>query len=530
MVPVDDDLDDGALQRLAVYQEQLADGQAAQGLPDGSLAAIQDCLERLEKDRRRLGTGQPTATDVTADRKVGRFRLLRQLGQGSYGIVFLAHDPVLQREVALKVPRLEAFLTPELRQRFLREAQAAARLEHPNIVPVHEAGESDGVCYIASAYCRGTTLAAWLKQQPSLIAPRLAAELVAALADAMQHAHDQGVLHRDLKPGNILVSGGVVSGGDPNDVAAHPSQRTTHHSPLTTRQVKITDFGLAKILEQEEESTRTGAILGTPCYMAPEQAEGRSDDVGPATDVYALGAILYELLTERPPFKGPTTLTTLEQVRSEEPMRPSRLHTQLPRDLETICLKCLRKEPGQRYASAADLAADLRRFIAGEPIRGRPASWGSRFRLWCRRPERITQAGLIMLLLGITMLAWCLSGMVLVTTGVMKVDDPGDLMRFGLRIIGAVYLPMIGSGWAVLRHRHPAALWAGIIVLLSFEAFLVWAQLTGFDVGGLYKDRQLTMFGNIMVTNAIVIVLAAFGVALYAHYYNRRQMGTSLGK
>jgi WD40 repeat protein len=308
----------------------------------------------------------PTNSPLT---HLGRFQLRRELGQGAFGIVWLAHDPQLRRDVALKVPRLEALVSPAARERFLREARAAAGLDHPNVVPVYEAGEIGSVCYIASAYCPGSTLAHWLKQRNESVPTREAALLVATLAEAVEHAHRRGVVHRDLKPSNVLL-----------ETLADPAGTGLGYVP------RITDFGLAKLqAEGEGVQTQSGAIVGTPAYMAPEQAGGHSKEVGPAADVYALGAILYELLTGRPPFLAETVLDILVQVRAAEPVPPGQLRGKLPRDLETICLKCLQKDPARRYGSAQELAEDLRRFLAGEPIQARPVGRLERLWRWCRR-------------------------------------------------------------------------------------------------------------------------------------------------
>jgi tetratricopeptide (TPR) repeat protein len=298
------------------------------------------------------------------------------------GIVYKARDTRLGRLVALKVPRAEALADSVTRTRFQTEARAAAGLDHPNLVPIYEAGEAGSVCFIASAYCPGITLAAWLKRHTEPVPAAAAAALVATLADAVHHAHIRGILHRDLKPANVMLS------------PLHPSESSTAPADLASAVPKILDFGLAKQLSAAADRssgvgpTVTGQILGTPCYMAPEQA-GSKADIGPPTDVYALGAILYEFLTLRPPFAGGSILEILEQVRSIEPVPPCRLRFRVPRDLETICMKCLRKEPGRRYASARDLADDLRRFQDGTPIRARPVGTGERLIAWCRRSPRV---------------------------------------------------------------------------------------------------------------------------------------------
>ncbi len=309
---------------------------------------------------------------------LGRFQIRRELGRGGFGVVYLAHDPRLDRAVALKVPRADALATPELRQRFFQEARAAAALDHPNLVPVYEAGEAGPVCFIASAYCPGVTLAEWLRGRAEPVPFRLAAQLLATLAGAVQHAHARGVVHRDLKPANVLLetragdgpgSGGEGPDGPPGFIP------------------RIADFGLAKLVSDSDGPgpTRSGVILGTPSYMAPEQALGQSRNVGPAADVYALGAILYELLTGRPPFRGESDLDTLRQVRDDEPVSPRWLRAGVPADLETIVQKAMAREPGRRYATASALAEDLNRFLEGRPIRARRVSSAERCWRWSKR-------------------------------------------------------------------------------------------------------------------------------------------------
>jgi len=330
--------------------------------------------------------------------QLGRFQIRRLLGQGAFGLVFLASDPHLGRAVALKVPRPEALLTGELRERFVREARAAAGLDHPNLVPVYEAGAVGPLCYIASAYCPGITLAEWLKERSELAPERQAAALVATLADAVGHAHARGVIHRDLKPSNVLLQGRGRDAAEAKSTVRDPSGTPAAATAEDDFVPRITDFGLAKLTADAPAApgdaggaeTRSGAVLGTPNYMAPEQAQGKNKEVGPAADIYALGAILYELLTGQPPLRGESLLDTLEQVRSRDPLPPRRLRPKLARDLDTICLKCLQKEPHKRYASASALSDDLRRYLAGESIQARPIGTWERSIKWARRHPALT--------------------------------------------------------------------------------------------------------------------------------------------
>ena len=308
-----------------------------------------------------------TGGDTTGDsddepqpRKVGRFAILHELGRGGLGIVYLAEDPRLGRKVAVKVPRFEVVSSPSIRRRFLREADAAARLSHPNLIALYEVGEDGAACYLASEYCDGPTLAAWLRELTAPVPISQAATLVFKLAHAVQHAHSRGVLHRDIKPSNVLLAGVEIG------VGIAPSGELLEVSP------KLTDFGMAKLLEQSSGETRTGAIIGTLAYMSPEQAEGRVDELDARTDVYALGAILYELLTGAAPFRGKTDIDTLRQLVVNEPMFPRQLRSNIPRDLESITLKCLAKRANDRYTTAHELAADLERFLAGTPTAVRP--------------------------------------------------------------------------------------------------------------------------------------------------------------
>ncbi len=312
------------------------------------------------------------------------YEVLGCLGHGGMGVVYKARQLRLNRLVALKMIAAGAHAGPERLARFQIEAEALASLQHPHIVQIYEVGECDKCPYIALEFVDGPSLDKRLAGTPQ--PPRAAAELVETLARAMHSAHQRGIVHRDLKPANILLQRG--EGRGTRDEGSGSSL-----APLA----KITDFGLAKRLE-EDSHTRPGAVMGTPAYMAPEQAEGSLRDMGPLTDVYALGAILYEMLTGRPPFSGTSALAVLQQARADEPVPPSRRQPKVPRDLDTICLKCLQKKPAQRYPSALALAEDLRRFLADEPVSARPVGAGERLVKWVRRRPALAALVLVSLL------------------------------------------------------------------------------------------------------------------------------------
>jgi TolB-like protein/Tfp pilus assembly protein PilF/tRNA A-37 threonylcarbamoyl transferase component Bud32 len=314
----------------------------------------------LDSDEAVAGVDDPGRANISPSPMLmdfGDYELLEQIGRGGQGVVFRARQKSLNRTVALKVISLGQWASEAHVKRFRREAEAAARLEHPCIVPIYEVGEREGSCYFSMKFVEGGQLDEVIRREP--MPPRRAAELIAKVARTVHYAHEHRILHRDIKPGNILLD----AKGEPH----------------------LTDFGLARLVESESTVTRTLEVLGTPSYMAPEQAEGENAAVSSATDVYGLGAVLYQLLTGQPPFAGGTTYETIKLLLDTEPRQPRLWNPKIDRDLSTICLKCLEKDPKRRYPSALALAEDLEHWLKHEPIRARRTGIFTRGKKWVRR-------------------------------------------------------------------------------------------------------------------------------------------------
>src|SRR5262245_17118725 len=314
-----------------------------------SKAGLADTLHIVIPEEVALPEGAP--------KRLGSYDLLEKIAQGGMGVVYKARHTGLDRIVALKMIRSGVLATPRDVERFQREARSAAKLHHPNVVTIHDIGEQDGQHYYTMDYVPGENLAERARTRP--FSPRQAAEITADMAAAIHYAHQQGVLHRDIKPANVILT---------------PDQ-----------QPRVLDFGLALILTDDSNLTQTGTPVGSPSYMPPEQAAGQTRRIDARSDVYSLGAMLYELLTGHAPFRAASTMETLRLVIENEVVPPRRLNPALPADLETICLKCLEKDPDRRYQTAQELGEELGRFIRDEPILARPVSQGEKVWRWCRR-------------------------------------------------------------------------------------------------------------------------------------------------
>ncbi len=397
------EIPDSVLQRMIAADENPGSAAAA----DPSVPRCLSLLQQASSGAADIGEFSERATASTSDAtsvglgrvygaatpaSIGRFRIIRRLGHGAYGIVWLGLDADLQRLAAVKVPRLLTMIDGKRRKRFLRESKAAAALDHPNIVTVYETGFDGELAFIATAYCAGGTLEDYLAKELTL-STKIAAQIALTLADAIGHAHDRGVVHRDLKPSNLFV------GADPEHALPEISSAT-----LPDR-IQIADFGLAMIQSELADATATEGIIGTPAYMAPEQARGDAAAVGPVTDIYAIGVILYRMLTGRTPLVDDDSFALLKKITVGRFVRPQLLRSELHRDLEAICLKCLALDPADRYASAKLLRADLQNHLDGRPVSARPYRFTDAWVAWMKREPVVACLAALSALLLVTVIA-----------------------------------------------------------------------------------------------------------------------------
>ncbi len=436
-------------------------------------------LDNLWLDRPAKVAG-PFSDPIGA--KVGRYVLQRVIGRGAFGIVYKAHDPDLNRPVAIKIPRPDVLLDNDRLARFESEVQACARLDHPGIVPLYEADLSRAVPYMASAYCPGPNLQQWMDEAGGSCSIDAAVAFIEKVARAVQYAHENGIIHRDLKPGNILLV--------PNDPES--SSLTT----LNDFQPRLTDFGLAQMTHGLHES-QSSLIIGTPLYMSPEQAESR-DDVGPGSDVFGLGAILYHLLTGVAPFAARNYAAVLSRLREDTPVSVAALRAEVDVDLETVCLKCLQRDPADRYLSAGELADDLLRCRNRQPILGRRLSLLQRVRRWSLQSARVNEATIS----------------IVVLAAIRLLFGPGALI-----------MALASQDVSVTRLEIAEIFLANVLFIMPNDLWTIWAARRN------HANRSPTRLYWIglgaSVVGCVLMILISMGIAPASEWY-RRSLGARI--
>ncbi|QDS86905.1 Serine/threonine-protein kinase PknB [Rosistilla ulvae] len=417
--------------------------------------------------------------------KVDRFVLEREVGRGGFGIVYQALDPNLNRFVALKIPRCDS--RDAHVSRLQREAQIIATLDHPGICRVYEAQFDSRIPYIVSQLCDGPDLREWLLDNPNRLSFEAIAELIGLLADALQYAHSQGVLHRDIKPGNVLLFPPKADNTTPSTLSFQP---------------RLTDFGLASMSSADWSNTRTSVVLGTLMYMAPECLDGAESAPAAGADIYSLGAMMYELLTGQPLMEGAQLGEFLQRISNETPELPHRIRPDTPIDLSLICSKCLRKEVDERYRSAAELSDDLQRYLDGRPVVARMPTRYERFTKWCSQPQRLRIAGLSSLWCHLLVVGWMFSQLaVIIPLGLTSQADIVQSVQDFVWSAGLVHLPKAWLGYRLICGSRWAFWISAVTSLGCLSIFLVSA----FDTSAAFEHSFPTPLTKVSVFSILII-------------------------
>ena len=463
-------------------------------------------VDRLE----RLWTKDSLALKQGTSERLGQYQLLEVGGFGTFGVVYKALDHELGRLVALKVPRMETLFDPDKRERFAKEAEVAAKLSHSGIVPVYEAVLSGPTPFIASQWCEGPDLDTWLTQH-SPPQPRPWRELVlmmAQIADAVAYAHQQGVYHRDLKPSNILLFPVDPKPENADPISDQPDRSDRQESEAAAFAIRITDFGLAKIADSLLE-TRASLVIGTPLYMAPEQLDRNSSSGPPeAVDIYSMGVILFHMLTGELPVSGESYVEVLDNLRHSSPRRLIHARPELSKAIDTVCAKCLEREPHDRYESAQALAIDLRNCAADRPILGKRPTFLSRLSAWCLKPARIDNAGWFAIV-SHTLLSLWLIGSVMLAAFKFEMSSEQWEGQFQMVLSGVCFstIPVIITGVAILHRIRIAVVFAVVIsfVKIGFMSNAIIRDPIFYR--SLYQDGRVFSFMDLISIWCVLLIL-----------------------
>lgn len=432
---------------------------------------------------------------------VGRFEIMQLLGHGGMGSVFLALDTAMERCVAIKVPRNPGALSHDGSDRFLREARIAAQLHHQHLVEIYDVGQHADGCYLVTRYADAGDLATFLHNHTGQISSKDAVKLMIAIADGVAHCHERNIAHLDIKPGNILFA---------SDCDHDFSETVFPGHPL------VTDFGLARLADSDNQFVQTSVLVGTPLYMSPEQIECRRSEIGPVSDVFALGALFYELLTGRRPFSARTSMELVDKLRSGKPDPILRTH-KVDEELAMICQRCLQNRPEDRYPSAAELLDDLRRWDSGQPISDyRIPTWKRIFR-WCELPERITQAAAVAMAFNIAMLAGFGCGVVYKILGGEVVPGTlGQLVMDALKLSLLPHGPLVVVSWLVLQGRL-SLYWLNLVLVTLLVGALTASFIIGESPIAAYDSNPFAFYvSHVLVAGIGLAQLLAHLVAIPA--------------